>query len=253
VSLAGKSALVTGGGRGIGRGIARSLLEAGARVTVSSRTQSDLDDTVRELGNDGEIAARACDVSDAGAVADLVAHVATEQETIDILVCCHGIHNAGHSILDFPLELWEETIRINLTGVFLCAQAAARTMVDHGKAGRIVTISSTAALASVAQEAAYDASKGGLQSLTRTMALDLAPYGITVNAVAPAWVRSPMVPAKYLTEEFGRACNPVGRLGEPADVGSAVIWLADPTTAFITGTTIIVDGGQFAALNNPTV
>jgi NAD(P)-dependent dehydrogenase (short-subunit alcohol dehydrogenase family) len=253
MALAGKTALVTGGGRGIGRGIAEALLDAGARVTVASRTEADLDETVHELSSHGEITGKTCDVSDVASVSELVDHVLERHNTIDILVCSHGVLNAGHSILDFPVDLWEETIAINLTGVFLCSQAAARAMVDQSRGGRIINISSTAALASVPHEAAYDASKGGVQALTRTMALDLAPYAITVNAIAPAWVRSPMVPAQYLTEEYARVCNPMGRLGEPADVGGAVLWLADPATSYVTGTTIVVDGGQYAALGNFSV
>jgi NAD(P)-dependent dehydrogenase (short-subunit alcohol dehydrogenase family) len=249
VSLVGKAALVTGGARGIGRGIAEGLLEAGARVTVASRTEADLDETARRLSPLGEIAAEVCDVSDAESVAHLVDGVVERHGSLDILVCCHGVHNAGHSVLDFPLELWQEALAINLTGVFLCAQASARAMVRRGAGGRIVNISSTAALASVRHEIAYDASKGGLQSLTRTMALDLAPHGITVNSICPGWVLTPMVPPEFRTEEFAHQLNPVGRLGQPADVAGAVLWLADPATSYVTGASILVDGGQLAALS----
>ena len=150
-------------------------------------------------------------------------------------------------MLDFPRALWNETIAVNLTGTFYCAQAAARIMVAQNRGGRIIIISSIVAFASVAHESAYDASKGGIEALTRAMALDLAQHGITVNSVAPGSVATPMV-SSILPPGAAFRGNPVRRSGEPGDVTRAVVWLAQPTASYITGTTIVVDGGQRALL-----
>ncbi len=251
--LQGKVALVTGGGRGIGRGVAQSLLEAGARVEVTSRTAADLDETVELLSPLGEIAALTCDVSEAASVHALVADVLARFGSLDVLVCSHGVHNAERPFLEMREEDWDRTIAINLKGTFLCGQAAAGVMVERGTKGRIINVSSINALASEPSCADYNASKGGVNALTRSMAFDLGRHGITVNVVAPGWVRSPMS-APYLTEEIltGRqVMNIVRRVGEPEDIGTTVVWLADPGSSYVTGATIVVDGGQSAMLPMP--
>jgi NAD(P)-dependent dehydrogenase (short-subunit alcohol dehydrogenase family) len=251
MGLEGKVAVVTGGGRGIGRGIARSLVEAGATVVVVGRTAPGLEETVELLSPHGAITRAICDVSDPDSVRGLFGDVASRHGGVDILVCSHGVLHGGHSVLDHPVDLWDETIAVNLKGTFLCGQAAARVMVERECRGRIINISSIVAVQSAPQEVAYDASKGGVEALTRAMTLDLAQYGITVNSVSPGWIRTPMV-EPFMTPEVERICNPLRHFGEPADVGNAVVWLADPASSQITGITIYVDGGQRAALSgNP--
>jgi NAD(P)-dependent dehydrogenase (short-subunit alcohol dehydrogenase family) len=247
VALEGKVALITGGSRGIGRGIAARFLQMGVRVVAASRTESDLSETSGALSELGELDVFRCDVTDPDQVSALVARTVERFGTLDILVCSHGIHEDGVSILDYPLDRWDRVMAINVRGTFLCIQAAARVMVEHNRAGRIINVTSTAALASVEREAAYDTSKGASQSLTRAAALDLAPYGITVNAIAPAWIVTPMLP-EALRTAYVDIINPLRRFGEPDDIAGAAVWLADPGTAYVTGATIVIDGGQVAAL-----
>jgi len=251
-SLEGSVAIVTGGARGIGRGIARSLLDEGMTVVVASRTQSDLDQACDELGSHGTITAVRCDVSKAADVARLFAEVDERLNRLDALVCCHGIVEYV-PFLDIGEEQWDRTLAINLKGSFLCGQAAARRMVDRGAHGRVVFISSINGLAAEPESADYCASKAGIHLLARGMACDLAAYGITVNVVAPGWVRSPMS-APYLSDDVlsGRQrFNPVGRVGEPEDIGHAVAWLLQPAASYLTGAIIPVDGGQTALLPMP--
>ena len=240
-------AIVTGGGRGIGRGIAEHFLAAGARVVVASRTESDLTATERALSTLGALETVCCDVSDSEQVAGLVERAIGRFGALDILVCCHGVHEGVHSVLEYPIERWDEIQVINVRGTFLCIQAAARAMVDRGCAGRIINITSTAALASVAHESAYDTSKGAVQAMTRAVALDLAPFGITVNAIAPGWIETPMLPEAIRAEYIG-VINPLKRFGRPADIAAAAAWLADPESGYVTGSTVVIDGGQSAAL-----
>jgi gluconate 5-dehydrogenase len=253
MGLEGKVAMVTGGGRGIGRGVARALLAAGGRVEVTARTASDLDETVSLLSPLGEVAAYPCDVSEAGQVRALIADAVERFGGLDILVCSHGVYNAERPFLELREEDWDRTMAINLKGTFLCGQAAARVMVEQARKGRIINISSINALASEPACSDYNASKGGVNALTRSMAFDLGRYGITVNVVAPGWVRSPMS-APYLTEDIlagSQVMNVVRRVGEPEDVGGAVVWLADPSTSYVSGATIVIDGGQSAMLPMP--
>jgi NAD(P)-dependent dehydrogenase (short-subunit alcohol dehydrogenase family) len=252
-SLSGRTAIVTGGGRGIGRGIARVLLGHGATVVVASRTQSDLDATCAELGGLGGIDAVRCDVSHGPDVARLVGETRARHGPIDALVCCHGVVEYT-PFLDLTEEQWDRTLAINLKGGFLCGLAVARAMVEDSRAGRIVFISSINGLAAEPDCADYCASKGGIHMLARAMACDLADHGITVNVVAPGWVRSPMS-APYLSEDVlaGRQrFNPVGRVGEPEDIGHAVAWLLQDGGGYLTGAVVPVDGGQTALLPMPT-
>jgi NAD(P)-dependent dehydrogenase (short-subunit alcohol dehydrogenase family) len=252
--LEGKAALVTGGARGIGRGIAQVLLDRGARVVVASRTQSDLDESVEVLSPHGEVSAHRADVSDPASVAELFDVAVERLGGLDVFVGSHGVYDATVPFLDLQKEQWDRTLAINLTGNFLCGQAAARRMVDHDRRGRIVFISSINGITAEMNAADYNTSKGGVHLLTKTMALDLAEYGITVNAVAPGWIQSPMSQG-YLSEDLlaGRErVNAQRRVGMPVDIGSAAAWLAQDDAGYTTGSIIVVDGGQMAEMFIPT-
>ena len=252
--LVGKVAIVTGGGRGIGRGIARRLFQLGAAVTVASRTAADVEETRSQLCGLGSIEAHPCDVSDRDAARALVHGVRARHGSLDVLVCSHGVYDAESPFLELGDEQWDRTIGINLTGNFVLAQTAARTMVADKNPGRIVFISSINGLAAEPDCSDYNASKAGLHGLAKSIAYDLAPHGITVNVVAPGWVRSPMS-EPYLSDDIlsGRQrFNMTGRVGEPEDIAGAVGWLVDPSSSYVTGTVIAVDGGQSAMLPMPS-
>jgi gluconate 5-dehydrogenase len=252
--LESKVAIVTGGGRGIGRGIARRLVELGATVVVVSRSVADVEETCAQLRGVGHVEPEPCDVSDRDAVRNLIAGVRERHGSLDILACSHGVYNAESPFLELTEEQWDRTIGINLNGNFTLAQTTARTMVADGTAGRIIFISSINGISAEPNCSDYNTSKSGLHGFARSIAYDLAPHGITVNVVAPGWVRSPMS-EPYLSEDVlaGRQrFNMAGRVGEPEDIAGAVAWLADPASSYVTGTVIPVDGGQAAMLPMPS-
>jgi NAD(P)-dependent dehydrogenase (short-subunit alcohol dehydrogenase family) len=237
--------LVTGGGRGIGKVIAATFAAAGADVAVASRTASELEEAVAAVRQHGR---RALAVTgDVRVVADadrLVAATVAAFGRLDILINNAGVYRSAPAV-EMSEEDWDLMVDVNLKGAFFTARAAARVMLPRGY-GRIVNVSS--ALARVAQNgyAAYGAAKAGVEQITRVLALEWARAGITVNAIAPTTTELPEQIERLRTpEQLARADAkiPLGRFGQPADIAAAALYLASPAAAFVTGQTLLVDGG----------
>lgn len=247
--LTGKVSIVTGAGRGIGKSIAIGLAKAGSDVVISSRTQSELEvvaSTIQELGRKAHVVP--CDVTKPESIQNVVDETVKEFGKIDILV-----NNAGMTVKspaeEYSLEDWNSIISVNLTGVFLFAQYTGRQMKEQNF-GKIINISSVAAETAITGSVAYCASKGGVKMLTKVLAVEWAPYNIQVNAIAPAYIETPLVKAiKDTKPEFVEkveARTPLGRLGEPDEVVGSAIFLASDASSYTTGETVKVDGGWVA-------
>jgi len=242
--LAGRVCIVTGAGQGIGEACARRLARDGARVVVS-----DLDDA-RGQAVAQEIGCRYvhCDVGDKAQVDALVAKAMLDHGRIDVLVNNAGIFKAA-DFLDITEADYDAVLRVNLKGSFLVGQAVAREMAKAGQ-GAIVNMSSVNAVMAIPSIATYNMSKGGINQLTRAMALALADKGIRVNAVAPGTIATGLAAKAVLTSEEAKnkilSRTPLKRLGEPSEVADVVAWLASDAASYVTGEIVVVDGGRMA-------
>lgn len=241
--LAGQVAAITGGSTGIGRGIAELFLAEGSRIALMSRGAERLEATVADLAAPDRIVALPGDVSVPADAQALVDRAIEAFGRLDILVANAGIHRVA-PFLETTADAWDDVFRINVRGAFLTCQAAARAMAATG-GGSIVVVASTNSFVAEPHMAAYNASKAALVSLARSMAVDLAADGIRVNAVAPGTIVSEIT-RPMLEAGFGFGSVPLGRIGEPLDVAWPVLWLASREAAYVTGATIVVDGGQTA-------
>jgi NAD(P)-dependent dehydrogenase (short-subunit alcohol dehydrogenase family) len=250
LSLAGRVAIVTGGRRGIGRAIALALAEAGADIALSDRVADDgeLDKVAQEVRKSGRRAlALQADITQKADVDSLVQKTLAEFGSIDILVN-NAATNVRAPLLELNEEGWDRVIDTDLKGYYLCSQAVGRAMVKQ-KRGNIVNIASTAAMATAPQMGAYCIAKAGVVMLTRILAVELAEHNIRVNAVAPSIVKTKFSQPLWADAEALKEIEseiPLGRLAEPEDITGAVVFLASDASAYITGHTIVVDGGSIA-------
>jgi NAD(P)-dependent dehydrogenase (short-subunit alcohol dehydrogenase family) len=249
-TLNGRIALVTGASGALGGAIARELARRGARVTVSGRNRDALAKLVESCGP--SCTALPLDVTDVAAIRVAVENVGEREGGLDILVTAHGVQ-VRKPALNVTERDWQAVIDGNLRSVFFCCQAAGRIMVARGR-GRIINITSLTAEIGIPGIAPYAASKGGVLQITRTLAGEWASHGVTVNAIGPGRIETPMTADVFAHpgagDDFLR-CIPMNRPGQPSDVAVAAAWLASDDAGYITGQTLYVDGGWLATGGNP--
>lgn len=246
-SLKDKVALVTGASQGIGRDTALALAEAGAKVAVAARNEEKLAALVKEIGEKGgEAIAVRMDVADAEQIKAGFKAVVEKFGKLDILVNNAAITRDGLA-MRMKLEDWDAVLRTNLTGAYLCAQQALGLMM-RARAGRIINIASVVAQMGNAGQANYVASKAGLIGLTKSLAMEIASRNVTVNAVAPGFIETPMtdVLSDKVKEEL-KTRIPLGRMGSGRDVAAAIVFLASDEAGYITGHVLDVNGGMYLA------
>jgi NAD(P)-dependent dehydrogenase (short-subunit alcohol dehydrogenase family) len=254
--LIGKVGLVTGGTSGIGRDTAVLFAKAGAKVAVSGRREKEGKETIdliRAAGGDGLFVKS--DVSRAAEVAALVQRTVEKFGRLDVAFNNAGIEGAWIPITEQSEEDWDRTIDINLKGVWLCLKYEIQQMLKQGGGGAIVNMASVAGWVGSAGAATYCASKHGVMGLTKAAALETARSGIRINAVCPAVIETPMGERIFGAPEmkkYALGLHPIGRFGTPMEVGEAVVWMCSDRASFMTGQSLVLDGGFLAGPNSPS-
>jgi NAD(P)-dependent dehydrogenase (short-subunit alcohol dehydrogenase family) len=245
-----KAVLVTGGSSGIGLATVRRFLDEGSRVFTCALDATELRDALDPLDAGDRLGTMACDLRAPDEAASMAAHADAWLGGVDVLA-----NNAGIALREPFLEIstddWDRVIEVNLRGMFVVAQAVARGMVEAGRAGVIVNMASTNALGGEAGFAHYNASKGGVLQLTRTMAVELGVHGIRVNCVCPGFIHTPLnevLAGEAAMAEYERDNIPLGRRGTADEVAAAFAFLASDDASFVHGEALVVDGGQLAVM-----
>jgi NAD(P)-dependent dehydrogenase (short-subunit alcohol dehydrogenase family) len=250
--LTGKTAIVTGGGRGIGQAISFGLAAHGARVIVAGRTQATLDETVDELHKVAPSADHFAITMDVGLEADVARardEILTKAGRIDILVNNAGIDPHYATLEKTKPEEWDHIVAINLTGVFRCCRVLGATMLEHNS-GSIINISSIAGHVAMKRQVPYCATKGGVEQITKALAVDWAEHGIRVNAIAYGFIDTDLTNSILTHPHLGARLLsrvPMGRFGTLDDAPGAAVFLASPAASYVTGHSLIVDGGWTAS------
>lgn len=243
--LKGKVAIVTGGNSGIGLSMAETLCKVGVKVAIVNRRGEEGQKAAEDMrGQGGEAQAFQADVSKKDEVDAIVKAVEEKMGPVDILVNSAGI-NIRKKAVDYDISEWQQILDINLMGTFIVCQAVGKRMIDRRK-GRIVNISSIASTIGLTDRAPYCASKGGVNQLTKCLAIEWAPYGVTINAIGPGYIRTPLIAGLMKDPAFQETVNkstPMQRIGEPEDLQGILLVLCSKAGDYITGQTIYIDGG----------
>jgi NAD(P)-dependent dehydrogenase (short-subunit alcohol dehydrogenase family) len=255
MELEGKVGLVTGGTSGIGRETAILFARAGAKVVVAGRREAEGQETVeliRAAGGDGLFVKT--DVSKATEVEALIQKTVEKFGRLDVAFNNSGIEGVMSPIIRQSEDDWDRTIAINLKGVWLCLKYEIRQMLKQGGTSAIVNMASTLGLIGSVGAAAYSASKHGVIGLTQTAALENAKSGIRINAVCPGFIETPMADRIFRApgvQKYIVSCHPIGRLGKPMEIAEAVVWMCSDRASFMTGQSLVLDGGFLAGPNAP--
>lgn len=249
-----QTAVVTGAGSGIGRAAALAFAEKGAAVVIADINREDGQKVVAEIDKAGGDATFVrTDVTDSDAVVGMVDAAVEEYGSLDFALNNAGIRGERHPVQEYPRDAWEDVIDTNLTAVWACLKREAERMIDQDEGGVIVNTASVVGKSGLSNGASYAAAKHGILGLTRTAAMDLAQHDIRVNAVCPGYIETPMLTQSdgdrvldKETREKLESLQPMDRLGQPQEIGSAVTWLCSEEASFVTGESVNVDGGYLA-------
>jgi NAD(P)-dependent dehydrogenase (short-subunit alcohol dehydrogenase family) len=248
--LAGRGVVVTGGNGGIGYGMARALLAAGAKVAIwgsnPEKTQGARASLAQECGDAARVHAFVCDVGDEAQVERAFAESVQALGRVDSCFANAGVSSKGTLLTDMTLEEFRRVQRVNVEGVFLTFRAAARHMAQHGQGGSLVATASTAAVEGAARNSHYGASKGAVTSMVRALAVELARHRIRVNSILPGWIASDMTERSIANPKFAEAVLPripARRWGSGDDFGGIAVYLASDASAYATGEQFLIDGG----------